>query len=175
LSLDTLSPAEARRLIDDGAILVDIRDADEHAREHIPGARNLPLSAIRAGQAELGNHRALIYHCHSGARTTANAAALKAASPCDAFIVEGGLEAWRRAGLPVNVDRRQPLPLMRQVQIGAGSIVVLGLALGTMVSPWFLLLSAFMGSGLVFAGVSGWCGMALLLRRLPWNRRTVAA
>lgn len=171
MSLKPITPEEARRLVDDGAILVDIRDADEHAREHIPGALHLPLPAVAPGQPELRGASAVVYHCRSGARTSANAEALKAAARCEAHMIEGGLEAWRRAGLPVRVDRRQPLPLMRQVQIAAGSLILLGVALGYLVSPWLFLLSGFVGAGLAQAGVTGWCGMANLLQRMPWNAK----
>jgi rhodanese-related sulfurtransferase len=176
MSLKTISPAEAKDLMNQGAVLVDIRDADEHAREHIPGATNLALSEIKPGRPELESPRAVIYHCRSGARTMANAAALNEAAACEAYVVEGGLEAWRKAGLPVRVDRKQPLPLIRQVLIGAGGLVVLGIALGYLASPWFFLLSGFVGAGLVQAGITGWCGMANLLQTMPWNRpRSVQA
>jgi rhodanese-related sulfurtransferase len=85
-------------------------------------------------------------------------------------LVEGGLDAWKRAGLPVAEDRRQPIELMRQVQIAAGSMVVLGVVLGLLVAPGFYLLSGFVGAGLVFAGVTGTCGLASVLRLMPWNR-----
>jgi hypothetical protein len=80
------------------------------------------------------------------------------------------LDAWKRAGLPVAEDRRQPLELMRQVQIAAGSLALLGAVLGAAVNPWFHALSGVVGAGLVFAGVTGTCGMATLLRQMPWNR-----
>ena len=174
MSLKTISPVQAKELMSEGAVLVDIRDADEHARERIPGATNLPLSQIKQGRPELEGPRGVIYHCRSGARTKANAEALKQAATCEAYVVEGGLEAWRAAGLPVRLDRKQPLPLIRQVQIGAGSLVVLGVALGYLASPWFFLLSGFVGAGLLQAGLTGWCGMANLLQVMPWNRPRLA-
>jgi rhodanese-related sulfurtransferase len=174
--LKSLSPAEARQLIDGGAVLVDIRDADEHAREHIPSARNVTLSQIKEnGLPRPLQAHAVIYHCRSGARTTANAETLLSAAQCEAYVVEGGLDAWRKAGFPIKADRRQPLPLMRQVQIGAGSLVVLSVALGYAVSPWFFVLAGFVGTGLLQAGVTGWCGMATMLQRMPWNRRMAQA
>ena len=88
--------------------------------------------------------------------------------------MEGGLDAWKRAGLPVVADRRQPLELMRQVQIVAGSMVVLGVVLGALVTPWLFLLSGFVGAGLIFAGVTGTCGLANVLRNMPWNRALAA-
>lgn len=175
MSLPTIDVAAARRLLDQGAVLVDVREADEHARERVPGARNVPLSRLVEVDAPAG--KAVIFHCRSGARTAANAARLGAAAACDAYVLEGGLDAWKKAGLPVAFDRRQPLEIMRQVQIVAGSLVLLGVVLGIWVSPAFLGLSAFVGAGLAFAGISGWCGMARLLALMPWNRpnRVVAA
>lgn len=171
--LKTIAPEGAARLLrEGGATLVDVREPDEHARERIPGALNLPLS--RLGEAELAPHGGspVLFHCRSGARTQDNAARLaaKAGPACEAYAVEGGLEAWKRAGLPVAEDRRQPLELMRQVQIAAGSLVLLGALLGATVSPWFHGLSAFVGAGLVFAGATGTCGLARVLRLMPWNR-----
>ena len=170
MSLKSITPAEAHDLITRGAVLVDIRDADEHAREHIPGARHLPLSEITKGKIPL-QAKAIVYHCKSGARTKGNAQALCDAAECEAYVVEGGLDAWRKAGLPVRVDTKQPLPLNRQVQIGAGTLVLAGAILGYAVSPWFYLVPAFVGAGLLQAGITGWCGMANLLQLLPWNRR----
>ncbi|MDI3307858.1 MAG: rhodanese family protein [Acetobacteraceae bacterium] len=170
--LKAITPAEAARLLrEQGATLVDVREPDEHARERIPGARNLPLSKLEEAELAVQQGKPVVFHCRSGARTQGNAARLAAkAGPCEAYVVEGGLEAWKKAGLPVAEDRRQPLELMRQVQITAGSMVVLGVLLGALVSPWFYGLSAFVGAGLVFAGATGTCGLARLLRLMPWNR-----
>ena len=92
-----------------------------------------------------------------------------------AYILEGGLDAWKSAGLPVVKDASQPLELQRQVQIAAGAMIVLGFVLGISVSPWFHLLSGFVGAGLMFAGISGFCGLARLLVRMPWNRKAMRA
>jgi rhodanese-related sulfurtransferase len=168
MSLPTISPKEAQRLIEQGAQLVDIRSADEHARERIPGARNLPLDRLTAVTNAAGP---VLFHCKSGNRTSVNAGKLAEATACEAYIVEGGIEAWKDAGLPVASDNSKPIEIMRQVQIVAGSLVVLGVLLGQWVSPAFIGLSAFVGAGLVFAGFTGWCGMAKLLAVLPWNRK----
>jgi rhodanese-related sulfurtransferase len=172
MSLPTIKPAEARRLLDSGALLIDIREADEHAREKIPGARHLPLSKLDEADLAVHQGKPVIFHCKSGARTQANAPRLagKVAGACDAFVVEGGLDAWRKAGLPVVSDRNQPLELQRQVQIGAGSLVLAGTLLGVFVSPWFFAVPAFVGAGLITAGVTGFCGMARILMRATWNR-----
>ncbi len=172
----TISPEKAAALLQQGAVLVDIREADEHAREKIPGAAHRPLSRLEEQDFSGLAGKVAIFHCRSGARTQGNAARLSgAAGPCEAYILEGGLEAWKKAGLPVALDRGQPIELMRQVQIAAGGLVVLGAVLGWFVAPGFYALSAFVGAGLIFAGVTGFCGMARLLALMPWNRcaRTV--
>ena len=172
MSLHTIDPHQAKRLLDKGAVLVDIRERDEYAREHIPGVRHLALSQLDVADLAALRGRAVIFHCRSGARTRSNAAALaaKADETCDVFMLDGGLEGWRKAGLPTVVDRRQPIELQRQVQIGAGGLALLGTILGLTVSPWFLAVPLFVGGGLMFAGLTGFCGMALLLQRAPWNR-----
>jgi rhodanese-related sulfurtransferase len=174
-AMTTIPPQRAAELIRSGATLVDIREADEHARERIVGAQNHPLSTLADHSPARTDDKVLIFHCRSGARTLANAARLAGAANCEAYILEGGLDAWKRAGLPVAVDRRQPIELMRQVQIAAGSLVLLGVLLGYLLAPAFYLLSAFVGAGLVFAGVTGFCGMARLLAAMPWNRRAALA
>jgi rhodanese-related sulfurtransferase len=107
-------------------------------------------------------------------RTQGNSARLAAATSGPAYQLEGGLDAWRAAGLPLVENTGAPLEIMRQVQITAGSLVVLGVILGLAVHPGFFGLAAFVGAGLVFAGTSGWCGMAKLLAVLPWNRSAAA-
>jgi rhodanese-related sulfurtransferase len=157
--------------MDAGALLIDIREPDEFAREHIPSAISRPLSSLANAGMGTGNAREIIVHCRSGARTRLNAERLARASSCTTYVLDGGLEAWKKAGLPLSTDRSQPLELMRQVQLVAGSAVVLGVVLGVAVSPWFYALSAFVGAGLIVAGATGFCGLANLLLQMPWNRR----
>lgn len=174
-NLQTISPARAAELMRAGAVLIDIREADEHARERIPGARHHALTRIDRNAPIHKGDDVLIFHCRSGARTKGNAARLAAATPqCESYILEGGLDAWKKAGLPVTLDRSQPIDIMRQVQIAAGSLVLAGVLLGAFVAPGFYALSGFVGAGLLFAGVSGFCGMARLLAVMPWNRRAQA-
>ncbi len=176
-NLKTISPARAAELVRKGAVLIDIREADEHARERIPGARHHALSRIDAEAPARPGDDVLVFHCRSGARTKGNAARLSGASQdCETYVLDGGIEAWKKAGLPVTLDRSQPIDIMRQVQIGAGSLVLVGVVLGTLVAPVFYALSGIVGAGLLFAGTTGFCGMARLLALMPWNRRkTVAA
>ena len=164
-----LTPQEARDAIADGARLVDIRGQDEHARQRIAGAINLPLDRIE----ELpGEQSPVIFHCRSGMRTELHAERLDAAAGrAPTYILQGGIEGWRADGQPVLIDRKQPLEIMRQVQIVAGVLILVGVLLGFVWTPALFGLSAFVGAGLLMAGATGWCGMAKLLGVLPWNRR----
>lgn len=174
MSLKSISPSDAKKLIDQGAVLVDIRELNERARSHIPGSKSLPLS--RAGKSSSGLEGAskVIFHCKSGMRTRANAETLAACADCEGYIVEGGIDAWAAAGLPMTMDRKQPIEIIRQVMITAGTLVLAGVVLGTYVAPGWYALSAFVGAGLTFSGVTGFCPMARLLELMPWNRRAAA-
>ena len=173
MSIKTITPAEAMQKMEAGALLVDIRGTDEHARERVPAAKNVPLDQL-AGH-DLGADT-VIYHCKSGMRTQQAADQLAAcAGTRDCYIVEGGLGAWEKAGLPVEKVKGAPMEMQRQVMIAAGSLVLLGTLLSLLVAPAFIWLAVFVGAGLTFAGVSGSCGMAMLLAKMPWNRRAVAA
>lgn len=166
-----ISATALKRRLDAGeAVLIDIRESDEHAREHIVGARLAPLSAIDSHDFDRDHAKAAVFHCRSGARTQSNAAKLLAKGFSEAFYLEGGIEAWKAAGLPVHVNAKAPVELMRQVQIAAGLLILAGVLLGWSVNPVFYLLSGFVGAGLAFAGATGWCGMALVLKAMPWNR-----
>ncbi|HKE95564.1 MAG TPA: rhodanese family protein [Povalibacter sp.] len=173
MSIQTITAEQASQLVRQGAMLIDIRDADEHARERIPQSYPIPVAEIGRTPLPEGTST-VIFHCRSGNRTVVNAAKLRASTGCEAYVLEGGLDAWKRAGLPVVTDRGQPLELMRQVQIWAGTLVLLGVILGATVSAAFYLLAGFVGAGLVFAGVTGTCGMARFLQLMPWNRRMAA-
>jgi len=170
-SLDPIDPRSAEALLVEGtALLIDVREPDEHARERIAGARLMPLSRFDPAAVPHGQAPIAIFHCRSGARTREAAARLLASGFAEVRCLDGGIEAWKRAGLPVETDRKAPLPLQRQVQLVAGSMIVAGALLAWLVSPWFLLLAGGVGAGLVFAGASGWCGLATVLAAMPWNR-----
>lgn len=174
-SLTKLTPKDTAERVNAGqAVLVDIREPDEYAREHIPGAISLPVSALDQADLKLEAGQQAIFHCKSGMRTDSNCVVLANHVEGDAFMLEGGLDAWRATGLPTNKDASAPLEISRQVQITAGSLVLIGVLLGWFVAPAWLGLSVFVGAGLMFAGLSGWCGMATLLQAMPWNRRRAA-
>ena len=165
MSCRTVTPSQAEALLAKGARLIDIREPDEHARIRIAGAENRPLARL----GEVDGEGPVIWHCRSGMRTAANAPRLASACPGESYLLAGGIEAWRKAGFGVITERR-PIEVMRQVQIVAGSLVVLSVLLGLLAAPGFFALAGFVGAGLVFAGTTGWCGMARLLALMPWNR-----
>jgi len=151
-----------------GVRLIDIREPDEYIREHITGAQLVSLSALEKGaRLQAWSGETVIFYCQSGARTSGHSARIAALdSPATVCMLSGGLQAWKQAGLSVEENISAPLPIVRQVQLAAGSLV-----LGYTVSNLFYLLSGFVGAGLIFAGISGFCGMAQLLQRMPWNAR----
>ena len=164
-----VDPQEALRLLNEGALLIDVREPDEHARERIPNAKLIPLSRLSTPPDPHAAQQ-VIFLCRSGGRTASASERLAAAAGGNAYVLRGGLDAWKAAGLPVLKDHRRPIEMTRQVQIAAGSLVVLGVSLGALLHPGFYALSGFVGAGLVFAGTSGTCGMARILAFAPWNR-----
>ena len=175
-TLTPLSPEEVKARLDAGrAVLIDIREPDEFARSHVPGARSHPLSGWEAAHLTVDPDADVVFPCRSGMRTAGACDRLAARVTGDAYVLSGGLDGWMKAGLPVATDAKAPLEIMRQVQIAAGSLVLLGVVLGFAVAPAFFGLSAFVGAGLTFAGATGFCGMARLLMLAPWNRRPVTA
>lgn len=167
----------AKRLIESkAAVLIDIREPAEHARENIPGAVLVPLSQFPSLDLAHLKARApaAIFHCQGGNRTKGNAARLSACGFPTVYVLQDGIAGWKAAGLPTAVDKTHPIELQRQVQIAAGALVMIGLFLAIAVSPWFAALAGFVGAGLTFAGITGWCGMARLLRAMPWNRVAVS-
>jgi len=173
MTTETISAREAAGLIASGqALLVDIREADERARSHAPGSIHAPASRLGSGPLGIPAGSTVIFHCQSGSRTAQNASALAATVPgCRVLLVEGGIGALNAAGVKITEDKRAPMPIMRQVQITAGSLVLLGAVLGALIDPRFHALSAFVGAGLVVAGIMGLCPMANFLALMPWNRR----
>jgi rhodanese-related sulfurtransferase len=176
MSVKTISLDECRRLMEGGRPLnmLDVRTPGEFARVHAVGAQLMPLDDLNpaAIAARRQSSQEPVYViCQSGARAAKACQRLADAGVGPAYCVEGGTAAWERAGLPVDRSPSGVISLERQVRIGAGSIVLVGLALAWGVHPLFLLVPAFVGAGLVFAGITDYCGMAMVLGRMPWNRQ----
>jgi glyoxylase-like metal-dependent hydrolase (beta-lactamase superfamily II)/rhodanese-related sulfurtransferase len=163
---------QALRAQSPAPLLLDVRTTLEFESARIEGALNLPLDQLEARVDEIPEGAEVVVVCRTGVRATIAAETLTRAGR-RARVLEGGVNAWRRAKLPLREGRKR-LPVDRQVQLIAGSMVLAGVALGTLVSPWFLALAAFFGAGLTFAGATGTCGLALVLMRMPWNRLPAA-
>lgn len=158
-------------IADDSAVLVDVREDFEHASERIDSAKNHPLSTLDCDMLrELYPNQKIVFHCRTGGRSS-DAASRFAKDDENTFHLAGGIENWKATGKPVIRSASAPkLDIMRQVQIIAGSLILLGVILGLTIHIGFIGLSAFVGAGLAFAGLTGWCGMALLLGKMPWNK-----
>lgn len=152
-------------------VLLDVREPVEYAAGHIPGARPLPLSELDTSQLTFPLDQPLVLYCQSGKRSAQAAQRLQRAGFTRIHQLQGGFTAWQVAGYPLERPAGAPISLFRQVQIVAGSLVLVGTVLGSLVSPWFLVLSGFVGAGLVFAGVTNTCALGMVLARLPYNRR----
>lgn len=152
--------------------LIDVRTPGEFAAAHLVGARLLPLDELDACQLQNNDQtsRPCYLICHSGGRARKAQALLANQGVADTVVVEGGMEACEAAGLPMERGKGA-IPLQRQALIGAGVVVWSGLILGWLVSPWFLLVTAFAGCGLLLAGLADVCLMGLFLAKMPWNRR----
>ena len=150
--------------------LIDVREAGEYASDRIPGAKLVPLSSFNPNLIAFDPDQTLVLYCNSGSRSTVAAQKLIAAGFSQVAQLKNGLNTWKSAGYATEKDQNAPISLFRQVQIVAGSLVVLGTVLGAFLSPWFLILSGFVGSGLVFAGISNTCALAMLLAKFPYNQ-----
>ena len=179
--MKTIAPAELQKLLAAQLRLplLDVRTPVEYAEAHVPQARNVPLDKLSpkalfdAGQLSKGQPVYLL--CRSGGRATKAAEQFAREGFDQGIIVEGGTQAWIEAGLPVTRGAAKVISLERQVRIAAGSLVLAGVLLGWFVHGGFFGLSAFVGAGLVFAGVTDWCGMGLLLAKMPWNQKSGCA
>lgn len=172
MSVSTISPKQLHDLVASGAPveLIDVRTPVEYREVHVTFARNLPLDQLDAGQLAAGrNGEPLYVICRSGNRAKQACDKLLSAGYTNVVNVEGGTQAWEQAGLPV-VRGKKAISLERQVRIAAGSLVLIGSLLGAFVHPAWIGLAAFVGAGLVFAGITDTCGMGMLLARAPWNQ-----
>ena len=172
---NSIQPLELHRLLAEGgpAQLLDVRTPGEFAAAHVPGAKLIPLDDLdpAAFQRQRGAEETPVYVlCQSGARARKAIDKLERAGVRGCVLVEGGTQGWMDAGLPVERSPSKVLPLMRQVQIFVGLVTAVGAALALAVYPLFAIIPLLTGCGLLFAGITGLCGMALLLAKMPWNR-----
>ncbi|MDY3552219.1 rhodanese-like domain-containing protein [Gemmata sp. JC717] len=175
MEVTTISPHDLAAKRQGGAAveLIDVRTPVEYREVHCPFARNVPLSDLdprAVMSARTGPADAPLYViCKSGGRGRQACEKFLAAGYANVVNVAGGTAAWVECGLPASRGKKA-IALERQVRIAAGLLVLLGAVLGAFVHPYFIGLSAFVGAGLVFAGVTDTCGMGMALARMPWNR-----
>ncbi len=175
--MKTITPQQVheRRQHGERLPLLDVRTPAEHAEVHVPGVHLVPLDRLDPARLADTNGFAkdqpLYLLCRSGSRAKQAAEKLEKAGYTDCHVVEGGTLAWAEAGLPVNRGASKVISLERQVRIAAGLIVFSGVLLAHFVHPAFIWLSGFVGAGLMFAGITDWCGMGMLIARMPWNQR----
>lgn len=142
----------------------------EYKEKHISGVRNAPLDELKNRLNEFEGKSTVYIHCRSGNRGRQAIEQLQALGVTANLVnVEGGLLAWDAAGF-TTASLTSRLPIMRQVFIVAGSLVLAGYILSLIMHPFFILMSVFVGVGLLFSGLSGWCGMSYLLAKMPWNK-----
>lgn len=141
---------------------------------HVPGVHLMPLDRLDcnalAGSEGVSKEKPVYILCRSGARARQAAEKMEKAGFSNCVVVEGGTLAWAEAGLPVNRGVSKVISLERQVRIAAGALVLGGVLLARFVHPSFIWLSGFVGAGLIFAGITDWCGMGMLIAKMPWNQ-----
>ena len=173
-TIQTVTPIELKKWLEDGkAVLVDVREIVEYKQNHIKNATHLPLSEVSLTHANMPKHerKRLVFHCKSGRRSMLACEKICAEGKEDnLYNLTGGIDAWMHSQLPVETSGKKVIPLERQVLLAAGLIVFLSIALGFVVSSSWFLLAGFAGIGMMFAGLTGWCGMVKLLARMPWNK-----
>jgi rhodanese-related sulfurtransferase len=170
----SITPAELFLLMASGKPLelLDVRTPPEFINAHVPGARLMPLDDLDV-KTYLEQHQSgqpIYVLCQAGSRAQKAIERFERCGCFDGVLVEGGTQAWIDAGLSVNRGKSKVLPLMRQVQIVVGTLSAIGAVLTLLISRWFAVVPLLLGCGLLFAGLTGTCGMAILLARMPWNR-----
>ncbi len=142
----------------------------EYKEKHIQGVRSVPLDEIASHLSEFKNKETIYVHCRSGNRSRKAIEKLEELGiKAELVNVEGGIMAWDEAGYST-MSLTKKMPLMRQVFLAAGVLVVISHILASMVNGNFILLSLFVGLGLTLSGLTGWCGMALILSKMSWNK-----
>lgn len=154
--------------------VIDVREFSEFNSERIADAQLMPLSDFEKHADEIDHTKPVYLMCRSGTRAKQAAEKLLKKGFTDIHVVEGGMMAWAGANLPVVKGESRVWSLERQVRFTAGLLVLLGVVLTVFVHPYFLVIPAFIGAGLAFAGATDWCGMAMLLAKMPWNKAPVS-
>ena len=153
--------------------LIDVREWPEFAGGRIQGARLIPLGEIAGRASEIDRSAEVYVVCRTGRRSSEAAAKLGSMGFDKVVNVSGGFEAWKKAELPFERDERAPWSIERQVRFTAGLLVLIGVILSLTVHPYLIGLSGLIGFGLAFTATIDWCGMGILISKMPWNRKTI--
>jgi rhodanese-related sulfurtransferase len=149
---------------------INVCEPAEYKEKHIDGVRNVPLGTLKEHLNEFANKQTIYIHCRSGNRGKQAVEALQAAGVTAELInVEGGITAWQEAGHTTK-SLTNRIPLMRQVLLAAGTLILIGYLGASTIHEYFEFIVPFVGAGLVFSGLTGWCGMAMILSKMPWNK-----
>jgi rhodanese-related sulfurtransferase len=167
---ETIGAKELEQLLQKGCCLVDVREPVEHAEERIAGARLIPLGQLEQRCGEVDGSVPVVVMCRGGKRGEQALQQLRAKGMTGVRNLEGGILGWKAAGLPTERERKNIMPLMQQVQLTIGLSVLTGAILALTVDARWAFLCAFFGAGLTMAGSTGWCGLAILMSKMPWNR-----
>ncbi len=151
------------------AILIDVRELFEYKFECIDGSCHIPLHDISADKIPTSS-KPIIIHCQSGKRSEQACQILIKQNPnLDLYSLDGGIVAWKDQGLNIKNCSKKMFSLNQQTQIVAGFFTLTGTLLGTFIHPHFYIIPGFVGCGLIFAGITGWCGTTYILAKMPWN------
>jgi rhodanese-related sulfurtransferase len=156
--------------ISDEHILIDVRTPAEFRGEKIPNSVNMPLDQLPKSAGSLAHQENIVLVCASGNRAK-KAQEILGEHNVTAVVLEKGLKGWKECQRETEVSTSGVISLERQVRIVAGSLAAAGGFLALFVHPYWAALSAFVGCGLVFAGVTDTCGMAMVLAKLPFNKK----
>lgn len=172
MPMKTVDAHTLKRWMETGeAVVVDVREPAEHAAEKIDGAKLLPLGTVNKNALPQVNGKKLVIHCRSGKRSASACEKLLAEDPSlEVYNLEGGISAWGTAGHHIVSSGKFFLPLDRQVQLTIGLILITGSVLGYLFSPAWFLLTGLIGTGLTIAGLTGFCGLAMVMAKMPWNQ-----
>jgi rhodanese-related sulfurtransferase len=170
--MKNVTPKELDTLLHDedkDELLIDVRTKGEFKGGHIKEAKNIPLDDVAEAADKLKGIGTVYVNCGSGVRSCQ---ATEKLEKCGVNVVnvKGGLTAWLRDGFGVTKEGKKVIPIIRQVMIGAGALILIGVVLAIFISPIWILLSGFVGAGLLFAGLTGICGMQKVLSKMPWNK-----
>jgi rhodanese-related sulfurtransferase len=171
--MNTISPIELTKKMDAHRVmLIDVREADDYKAESIEGAYLLPFSSHISDDLVPKTDKAIVFFCQIGKRSAKVCELVLSQDPTRAsYSLEGGINAWKQSGFATRNMHTSVISLDRQIRIAAGLFVFLGVMLGVFVHSAYYLVPGFVGAGLMFSGITNWCGLAKILLKMPWNKK----